>query len=312
MNRQSMKTCRPMPARNRGFALILVIWALMILLGLSTGFAMAVRHETAVATDTLRQAESDAIATAARHLAVLEMNRRDPDARWLPDGRWRELQWSNAKITVRLRSESGRIDINRAPRVVLLGLLEQLAPTGDPEALADTLIDWRDRDDRPSPSGAEEAAYRAAGLGYGPANRPFISINELGRVLGFDDRLIDALRPYLTVHSRRPRINAMSAEATVLAALPGIDISTAEQFAQQRNAAYDGGENPSLAMLKEGRRFVEMQLDTRVVAIDIIVTLPDTTPHIEQVVMALARDGGYRLLARETRPSTNNQETDTQ
>lgn len=298
-----------MPARNQGFALILVIWALVILLGLGTGFAMAVRHETGVATDTLRRAEFDAIATAARHLAVLEMNRRDPDARWLPDGRWREVSWGHAKIGVRLRSESGRIDINRAPRIVLLGLFEQLAPTGDPEALADILIDWRDRDDRPSPRGAEAADYRSAGLDYGPANRPLISTNELSRLLGFDETVIDALRPYVTVHSRRPRVNAMSAEATVLAALPGIDPITAEQFVLQREAAYDGGENPPLAMLKQGRRFVEMHLDTRVVAVDIVVTLPDRTRYAEQVVIAQGRNGAYTLLARDSRPTTTDEDT---
>ena len=51
----------------------------------------------------------------------------------------------------------------------------------------------------------------------------------------------------------------------VLAALPGIDSITAEQFVQLRDAALDGGENPPLTMLKEGRRFVEMHLDNRVV-----------------------------------------------
>lgn len=305
-----MKTCRSMPARNQGFALILVIWSLVILLGLGTGFAMAVRHETRVATDTLRSAESDAIAIATRHLAVLALNRQDPDARWIPDGRWRDLRWGEANVTLRLRSESGRIDVNRAPRAVLVGLLELVAPTGDPEALADTLIDWRDRDDRPSPSGAEAEDYRAAGLDYGPANRPLVSVNELSRVLGFDDEMIDALRPYVTVHSRRPRVNAMSAEPTVLAALPGIDSITAEQFVQLRDAALDGGENPPLTMLKEGRRFVEMHLDNRVVAMDIVVTLPDKTRQAEQLVIALGRNGSYTLLARETRPSFDDGKVD--
>lgn len=293
-----------MRGRNRGFALILVIWSLVIMLGLSTGFAMAVRHETRVATDILQNAQADAIATAARHLAVLALNRQDADARWLPDGRWHQLRWGGAKITVRLRSESSRIDINRAPRAVLLGLMTLIAPAGDPEALADTLIDWRDRDDRPSPSGAEETAYRDAGLEHGPANRPFVSINELSRLLGFDGKMIDAMRPLVTVHSRRPRVNALSAEPTVLAALPGIDFATAEQFVQLRDTAFDGGENPPLEMLKEGRRFVEMNLETRVVSVDIVVNLPDATPHAEQVVIALGQDSVYTLLARDTRMAT--------
>jgi general secretion pathway protein K len=291
---------RSMPDRNRGFALILVIWSLVILLGLSAGFAMAVRYETRVANDVLAATETLAIATAARNLALVALNHREVDERWQPDGRVRGLSWADARIAVRVRSDSGRVDLNRAPRAVLVGLFEQIAPEREPERLADTLIDWRDRDDRRSELGAEADDYRDAGLEFGPSNQPLHSVHELSQVLGFDGNLARALMPFVTVHSRRPRVNALSAEPTVLAALPDIDGAIAEQFVEARELALDSGMPPPIEMLRDARRYVEMQMDARVLLMDIAIARPERPLHIEQVVLALDGLQTYALLSRET------------
>jgi general secretion pathway protein K len=291
-----------MHARSRGFALIMVIWGLVVMLGLSAGFAMAVRHETRIASDALDGLQREAAAIAARNLAIIALTDAEEDRRWRPDGTTHPLQWGDAAIAVRVTSESGRIDINRAPRPVLLGLMETLLPDRQPEALADALIDWRDRDDRPSPAGAEADDYRAAGLGYVPANAPLHSVAELSRVIGFGSDVVERLRPHITVHSRRPRVNAISADALTLAALPGIDMATARQFVAERDAVVQGGELPMVDALRDGRRFVELNLDDRVVALDLRVALPATPPYTERVVLTRDNSVGYRLLAR--RPTT--------
>jgi general secretion pathway protein K len=289
-----------MHARSRGFALILVIWGLVVMLGLGAGFAMAVRHETRVASDAVDRLQQQAAALAARNLAIVALIEPDDEQRWRPDGAPHALVWDDARITVRVTSESGRIDINRAPQPVLLGLMQTLLPERDADALTDALIDWRDRDDRPSPAGAEAADYRAAGLGYVPTNAPLYSVTELSRVIGFDNDIVERLRPHITVYSRRPRLNAMSADPVTLAALPGVDLAMAQQFALQRDASLRNGAVPMVDLLREGRRFVEMNLDDRVVALDIVVTMEETTPHAERVVMSRDNAVGYRLLARRT------------
>ena len=56
-----------MKQRAGGFALILVIWALVLLTSLATGFALAIRHEIRVSGDMASIAQAEATATAALH-----------------------------------------------------------------------------------------------------------------------------------------------------------------------------------------------------------------------------------------------------
>ena len=53
-----------------GFALILVIWALVLLTSLATGFALAIRHEIRVAGDLASIAQAEATTSATLHAAA--------------------------------------------------------------------------------------------------------------------------------------------------------------------------------------------------------------------------------------------------
>jgi len=237
------------------------------------------------------------------------MNRRDSGERWLANGEVHRLLWDDVEIAVQLRSESGRIDINRAPRELLLGLFRQVLPDAPQEALADAVADWRDADDRPSPQGAERDDYRAAGLSHGPGNRAFRSLHELGQVIGFDADRVNAVSPYLTVHGRRPRVNAMSAELPVLLAVPGMQASVAEAFLVQRESAIAEGSPPPLNLLDSGRRYLEMRLEQAVIAMDIGLRLKDTAPKQEHTVLQIDRNRAYKILAREWKAPAPVEET---
>jgi general secretion pathway protein K len=212
-----------MNRRSRGFALILVIWALVLLTSLATGFALAIRHEIRVAGDLASIAQAEATATAALHATAFMVSLKEPTQRWQADKRLRKLPWPDADIGVRVQSESGKINVNLAPRELFNGLFTQFMSPARAEALTDALLDWRDGDDEPEPSGAEQEDYSRAGYAYGPANASFNSVNELRRVLGFDYPTVELLKPYLTVHSKRPRINVLGADAVALMAIPGVD-----------------------------------------------------------------------------------------
>ncbi len=83
----------------------------------------------------------------------------------------------------------------------------------DPRELARNLIDYMDVDPWRTVGGREDDYYLAQDPPYHAANRPLLSVDELGLVEGFDGRLVDALRPYVTVY---PIVDA-----------PGIDLNTA-------------------------------------------------------------------------------------
>ena len=289
--------------QSKGFALMLVIWAMIVLTGIASGFAFAVRHETRAAGDTVDLAHAEAAATAALNTAVLALAATDTEIRWRPDGRLRQLEWQDATVDVRIRAESGRVNLSLAPTELLVGLFELVLPEADTTALAHALVDWRDRDDDREPQGAEEADYAKAGYAYAPPNRPLASVHELSQVMGFDRDHIETIRPYVTVYGRQPRVNAASADVIVLAAIPGIELEAAQTFAIHRDQMLTDGGTLDYTALRNGRRYLDTRPDYRLVSIDTEVRLPSGLTWREQAVVQLDSARGYALLSRETLPA---------
>ncbi len=290
---------------SKGFALILVIWAMIVLTGIASGFAFAVRHETRAAGDTVDLAHAEAAATAALNTAVLALAATDTDTRWRADGQLHRIEWRDAMVDVRVRAESGRINLSLAPAELLVGLFALVLPEADATALAHALVDWRDRDDDRQPQGAEESDYTKAGYGYTPPNRPLASVHELSQVMGFGRDHIETLRPYVTVYGRQPRINAASADAMTLAAIPGIELETARTFVIHRDQMLTDGGTLDYTALRNGRRYLDTRPDYRLVSVDTEVRLPSGLTRREQAVVQLDSKRGYTLLSRETLPAAS-------
>ena len=70
----------------------------------------------------------------------------------------------------------------------------------DPRELARNLIDYMDVDGIRLSGGSEDDYYRAQDPPYTAANRPLLSVAELGLIEGFDVQLVEAIRPYVTVY----------------------------------------------------------------------------------------------------------------
>jgi general secretion pathway protein K len=70
----------------------------------------------------------------------------------------------------------------------------------DPRELARNLVDYMDVDEFRIVGGAENEYYQAQDPPRRAANRPLLSVEEVGLVEGFDVQLVDALRPYVTVY----------------------------------------------------------------------------------------------------------------
>lgn len=291
-----------MNRRPRGFAMILVIWALVVLTALATGFSRAVRHETRTAIDLDARVRAEAATVAGINSTLLKLGDPDPERRWIADNAVRKIAWPGAAISVRVKSESGRIDLNRGVGDVLGGLFEQLFPDHRSQALADAVIDWRDRDNQPRDQGAEADDYARAGLDYGPANAPFRSVHELARVLGFDGAMAEAARPYLTIHSGSPRINAGSADLIVLTAIPGISRTQAEDFIAQREPDSGADVRTDIGMLRGAGQYLSTNTERRMFALDIEVSLEDGYRQRGHVVVRLDKQKGFKLLSREARP----------
>lgn len=91
----------------------------------------------------------------------------------------------------------------------------------DPRELAHNLVEYVDEDEERIRGGDEAHWYQSQFPPYLPANEPLRTVEELGRVEGFDADLVDGLRPYVTVHPRGggTGVNLNTAPAHVLATI---------------------------------------------------------------------------------------------
>ena len=227
-----------MIGRQRGVALVLVMWASVILAVIAASFMLERRTEVMVVRNSVSAARAEAAADAGVHRALHDLYRQNVPDVWKRDGTPHEWTFDDIPVRIEIRDESAKIDINTASDVLLRGLLVS-AGLRDDEAVAllDAILDWRDADILKRVNGAEEADYAAAGLTYKPANAPFQAIEELQLVLGMRPDLYRRLAPSLTVFSRLPGINPTIASREVLLALPNVTPELVDEYIARREEA---------------------------------------------------------------------------
>jgi general secretion pathway protein K len=222
--------------RQRGIALVLVLWLTIMLMVIASGFAFSMRSEALSARNALSLAQARAAADGAIERMAFELSRPRYPTAWASDGQPRRWREGDVDIVASGVDESSRIDVNAAPDALLKGLVEQVGGA-DPEIAArivDGILDWRDPDEAKRPNGAEEADYRQAGLPQRPPNAPFETVSEVARVLGMTPAIFTRIADSLTVNSRQPGVNPLTATRNVLLALPNSNAAMVDAYMQQR------------------------------------------------------------------------------
>jgi len=235
--------------RQRGAALLLVLWVLVLLTGTIAVFALGARTEGMQGRALSRSAQARYAAEAGIDVAAYHLLDPDGDARWVPDGRPIEFEWGGQKVRVRVVDESAKLDLNIASPELLAGLMQALGVDFErSRRIAGAIADWRDGDDLlNAEGGAEDPEYAAAKLPYGAKDRPFETLSELRLVLGMDPALYEKMRPYVTLYSGLARPNPAYAGKPVLQAL-GMDENQAAGFLAQREGGAAGpGSTPVTA-----------------------------------------------------------------
>ncbi len=158
--------------RQSGFALIVVLWTLVLIAFIVSHLTATGRTEIRIATNIVANAVAQAAADGAIFEAVFNLSDPQPDQRWPVDGSVHELVIGNSRVRVRLEDEAWWINPNTASPALLEALLRV---TGrDPEGarhLTSAIGEWVGSAPAPRPQNVVLADYRAAGLDYGPAGR---------------------------------------------------------------------------------------------------------------------------------------------
>lgn len=231
-----------MPSRQKGVALVLVLWISVLITVLLASFSLSARVEALQGRNLLDATRARYAAEAGLHRATYELRGNNPDTRWVADGRVYPFEFEGAEIEVQLYDETGKVDLNVAEPLLLAALFEIAGELQKPdaEALAAAVVDWRDPDDLVGVNGAEAREYKAAGRKYKPRNAPFETVSELQQVLGMSFELYRELEPLLTIYSGRAQPNPAFAAPEVLQLLPGMNSGLVEMFVQQREAVPTG------------------------------------------------------------------------
>jgi len=187
--------------RQRGFALLIVLWTLALLALLGTKLVVTGHSDAQLARNLMDADVLEAATNGAIQQAIFEML-EPPGRRWIADGTVHLIRLGLVDITVRLEDESGKVNPNIASRALLAALLVQVGAS--PEAavsLAAAIIDWRTGSGQQSLRDVTTARYALAGRDYGPLGEDFRDIDELSLVMGMTPELLARLRPHITVYS---------------------------------------------------------------------------------------------------------------
>jgi general secretion pathway protein K len=242
---------------ERGIALLIVMWALTALMVIVLSFSYVTKTEMQATTAFKEGMEEKFIAEAGVELAAREIMYKKMNLGvaveagkeseiWNTDGEPNNFSMGNGVGLVRIIDESGKVDINKAPDIILKGLLMNLGvKEEDALVIVDSIQDWRDADDLTRVHGAENDYYGSLPVPYKAKNSDFESIEELLLVRGVSSELFygqggkPGLADFVTVYSESGKIKIISAPKEVLMALPGMTPELAAaiiEFRQQVGA----------------------------------------------------------------------------
>jgi len=222
-------------SKQKGLALVMVLWILSLLTIMAGSFALNMRREASITMDTKNNTQALAVAESGIAMAEMMLLNPDQNKRWRSDGSIYEINADTTKVRVRVLSEAGKIDINKADQVLLQALLANVPEDEKMKLkLVDAILDWRDDDDLVHSNGAEKKEYKDAGLSYPPRNKPFQSLEELQLVLGMNEIIFLQLEPLITVYSGQSTVTLEQAAIEVLQLIPGLDTSLIDSYMTAR------------------------------------------------------------------------------
>jgi hypothetical protein len=182
---------------ERGYALIAVVGVVGVLAVIAMALTERARVGASAASDFLEEtrdlyAVQAGLAAAERALAGKPNLGKEGQLRL-------ELTWDERALDIVITDQARKIDVNRASAQQLAEGFAALGFSAEEAAtLAARTIDWRDPDDRAQPRGAEAADYADAGLLSIPRNDRFVSLDEVGTVIGLPtDRAGHLYEPFI-------------------------------------------------------------------------------------------------------------------
>lgn len=217
--------------RERGIALVAVLWILALLSLLVLGFVAEARTDLRLTRNDRNSAVARSIADAGVTLAILGVFDPSATTQWRGDGSIHVLRYDQGTIRARIEDENGKLDVNIAPVPALRSLFQTLG-AAHADQIADAIEAWRD---------AARASADPSSDGR-PAPPAFAALDDLRSLPGMTPALYTRLPDFLTVYSGQGSVNPQTAPVEVLGSLPGADPAQIQAYmaARQQTSAASG------------------------------------------------------------------------
>lgn len=242
--------------RDRGFAMIAVLVAVVALAGLAYDVLLQGRTSIVTAQAEVDRAKMEAAAEAG--LAMAEAGLVGGGPRPPLDGTPRTPTFDGIQLTVAVEDERGKVPVNVLSDIEARRFFEA-AGVGGPQldTLTDSFLDWRDDDEERRPHGAETADY--ARRGYRSRDGDITTIGELARINGMTPAIYARIAPYVTLFfGETGGFNEATASLFAIRVMTGEDerspasIERAREIRGQRTRL---GFDDKADMVLTGRRF---------------------------------------------------------
>ena len=246
--------------RQRGVALVIVLWVMMVLSLLISGFAFRMHVETQVASFSRKELKAGMLARSGVEIARMELmlDERSPtqagfdalNQAWATNvDLYVDHALGEGKYNVTVTDEESKLPINKLTREQLKRLMDVLAiDPSDGDVIVDSILDWIDQDDLHLLNGAENDYYESLSPPYACKDGPLDRVEELLLIRGVTKEIYSGDpgsedtpgRPGLadlvtTLSSGQVNIN--TAPALVLQALLGLDDSQISMIMNRRDGS---------------------------------------------------------------------------
>jgi general secretion pathway protein K len=284
-----------------GIVLLTVLWTIALLAALAMATSLTFRGFTGIMAVDRDRLRADALLGAGLEVAAgLASSAGDAPLREVES----TVSLSSGTVRLRLDDEGGRIDIGKAPVEVLAALLRSIGAT-DVDAVAHAIVAWRkvhpDADKAPPAAAASAAPASAASKVAGAPNAAppappslFTDVVQLLQVPGMRPEWLAAIAPLVTVFGNET-VNPLTAPASVLAVLPGVDPARLAAFLDARARTIDPKQ--LMASLGAAQTYLDAK-PAQAVSVQLTAVLADGYAAAAQaVIVCLPKDRQpYRVL----------------
>jgi general secretion pathway protein K len=245
---------------DRGIAIVIVLWIVLVLSLLISGFAFTMHVETQVASYARKELKAEMLARSGIEVARMQLilGAQSPTNSGFDalnqDWATNELMYVDHELgdgmfNVKVTDEESKIPINRATDLQLKRLCGLLGvEPSDGDVIVDSILDWIDDDDLTRLNGAESDYYQSLSPPYRAKNGPLDRVEELLLIRGVTPELYQGTPatdkdpavpgfPEIFTTMTSGTINVNTASAIVLQAMLGLDEGQVQAIMSHRDGA---------------------------------------------------------------------------